>query len=823
MIRLAAWPLFLRSGISLFLGLAIIWGIATYELYRSRAAAQREIQQEASFQARVFAENALSTVKRINEIALDLRTHWKTGPANFSDIVRRRQAYTSDVVFQVSVIAADGYLVYSNLAPISERPYLGERDHFRTHREANGGDQLYISKPLKGKVSGKWSIQFSRPLLEGSRFAGIIVISVSPASFSDFSAQVLLESGDSYSMINADGDILARYPVDESPLAKPISGPRFQAVDSPLADRYARAMQNDGVERIFGYYHLPEYGLSFVVGHAENIALAPYFAHRSVVMALAGLFSAILCLLIGLQYRSRVVSEEMARQLRDSRAMLWSAIDAIGEAFVIYDQDDRLLYCNDECRKYYRTTADMLVPGNRFEDIIRAGAQRGQYPEAGGRVEAWVAERLEAHRVGNASLIQKTDEGRWLRIIERLTPDGLRVGFRVDITELYLAKEKAENANRAKSDFLSSMSHEIRTPMNGILGMTEVVLDTQISEEQRECLSIVKDSAHALLTIIDDILDFSKIEAGRMALESIPFVLGKMIDGLVAAQSPAAKAKQLEIEVSLADDVPVEICGDPVRLGQIINNLLGNAIKFTASGRIRIMVSQVEHLPDERLRLQVAVADTGIGIPPEQIGSIFDAFVQADSSVTRHFGGTGLGLAISRRLVACMGGALRVESVPGEGSTFTFDFLSDPPRATRAAEGESGLVQATTRALDILVVDDNAVNLRLMCAILKKAGHRTVVAGNGQEALEQLAARHVDVVFMDLKMPVLDGIETTRRIRAGEIHSGRHLPIVALTADAVAGDRERCLLAGMDDYLAKPLIRAELFRLLARLGSNIIV
>ncbi len=804
---------------------AVIWSGAAYDLQRSRDSELRSTEQITVFQAQAFAENARSTIKRINEIALDLRTHWLANPAGFAELIRQRQEHTADIAFQVAVIGADGYLDYSNLATTNERVYLGEREHFRVHREAAGSDQLFISKPLLGKVSGKWSIQFTRPILGSKGFAGVLVISVSPDAFAEFSQRKHFGGSQVSTMVRADGVIMARHPGNDEYVGKVLSDAPFLEQGAPLFGHYQRVSRVDDIERISGYYRIPEYGVSLVVGQTVASALAPYYAHRKSVLFAASLISALSLLLIALQFRARSAQQEMRRQVRESKEMLWSAVDSLDEAFVIYDTDDRLAYCNERYRRYHQTSADILVPGRSFEEIIRTCAERSQYPEANGRIDAWVAERMSAHRSGNADFIQQTHSGRWLRIIERATPQGYRIGFRIDITELYEAKAAAENANRAKSDFLANMSHEIRTPMNGILGMTEVLLDSPLSAEQREYLSIVKASGDTLLAIINDILDFSKIEAGRLELENIPFELAKTISAVVDNQRARIAAKGLGLDVHLADDLPAVVVGDPVRLGQVITNLLGNAIKFTEAGRIGVAVRRLEVLTGGGCRLEVAVSDSGIGIAPDKLDSIFAAFVQSDSSVTRQYGGTGLGLAISHRLVSRFGGTLRVASVLGQGSTFSFDCVVGAAPSADASHVAGGAAETTARlpqqrALDVLLVEDNKVNQRLTAAILGKAGHRVSVAGNGFEALDRLAAGRFDVALMDLHMPELDGAQTVQLIREREALAGTHLPIIALTANAMADDRERCLALGMDDYLPKPFKRNQLLEIVAHWGER---
>ncbi|MDP4033038.1 MAG: ATP-binding protein, partial [Pseudorhodobacter sp.] len=357
---------------------------------------------------------------------------------------------------------------------------------------------------------------------------------------------------------------------------------------------------------------------------------------------------------------------------------IWAAIEAIPDGFVLFDREDRLLTCNQQYRDIHPESADILRPGVTFEDILRHGLARGKYAEAVGREAEWMSERMAAHRAPSSIQEQKISNGRWLRVLEQSTPDGGRVGLRVDITDwkdqqaaLEAARLQAEAANRAKSAFLANMSHEIRTPMNGVVGMAELLCDTQLSEEQRLFAETIRSSGEALLVIINDILDYSKIEAERLTLHPEPFDLERTIHEVAMLLQPRARAKGIDLMIDYDMFLPTRFIGDPGRIRQVLTNLVGNAVKFTDQGHVLVRVVGPEGA-DGAQQVHITVEDTGIGIAQANLEHVFGEFNQVEDQQNRKFEGTGLGLAISRRLIERMEGAVWVDSELGKGSCFGF-------------------------------------------------------------------------------------------------------------------------------------------------------
>jgi two-component system, sensor histidine kinase and response regulator len=512
--------------------------------------------------------------------------------------------------------------------------------------------------------------------------------------------------------------------------------------------------------------------------------------------------------------------------LRESTELVMLLLEFAPEAIYGIDLEGDCTFCNPACLHLtgYEKPSELL--GRNMHEVIHyAKADGTLYP-----VEECVIYRAFVEGMGT----QGDDEVLWRKDGSSFAAEywsrplhrneqviGAVVTF-VDITArkqaeeiLRTAKATAEAASRAKSEFLANMSHEIRTPLNGVIGMTNLALGTDLTDEQREFLETAKLSSDALLSVINDVLDFSKIEAGKAYLEAQDFNLRDSLQNIMKAFTLRASEKQLTLSCDIDEQVPVMVCGDAYRLRQILINLLGNALKFTLAGGVALRV-RFNHVDDEDVALHFTVSDTGVGIAANACKMIFDPFTQGDSSTTRTFGGTGLGLAISARLVKMMSGEIWVESELGRGSQFHFTARLGVARVVEDAAIKPIATAApmNSSSLRILLAEDNAVNRLVVTRLLEKQSHHVVAATTGREALAALTRESYDVVLMDVQMPEMDGFETTRTIRTMEKQTGRHQQIIAWTAHAMIGDRERCLEAGMDAYLTKPIDPQELYQLL---------
>jgi signal transduction histidine kinase/CheY-like chemotaxis protein len=497
---------------------------------------------------------------------------------------------------------------------------------------------------------------------------------------------------------------------------------------------------------------------------------------------------------------------------------LRAAVEAIPDGFVIFDNQDRLIMCNQRYRDLYALSQELIRPGTRFEALLRSSLANGLHADALGREEAWITERLAEYRAASGAVEQRFTDGRWIRAQDHVTPDGGRVGLRSDITPervtqetLLAARAAAEAANRAKSAFLANMSHEIRTPMNGVVGMAELLCGTDLTEEQRLFAETIRSSGEALLTIINDILDYSKIEAGHLALRPEPFDLERLIHETAILLQPQARAKGIELLTDYDMFLPTRLVGDPGRLRQVLTNLMGNAVKFTQTGHVLVRVVGIQPF-DGTARLHITVEDTGIGIAPDHLERIFDEFTQVDDAADRRYEGTGLGLAITRRLITRMEGEIWVESEPGSGSCFGFTL-------TLPVAEEALPPRVPTSLRSLLLCAGNPTNRTIIERQLAPFGIDLTTCRSGDEALDRALSGADAAILVDHGADSLDGLALCRTLS----QKGAALPRVVMVTPDQVPEAEAARQAGIvQEILVKPVLRADLYRALTRqTGSTI--
>ncbi|MCE9672116.1 ATP-binding protein [Myxococcus stipitatus] len=532
-------------------------------------------------------------------------------------------------------------------------------------------------------------------------------------------------------------------------------------------------------------------------------------AERTALQALAGL----------------LVTTARERDLEGATEVLRARVDAISHALpcgLVFVEQNRLETWVNRPGALLLGLSEGQVPAHLLAPAMAALRARATNRE---QIDAWMALLFDVnppelrdmlwrfdspHRVLSVSCVparRGAARGRLWAFLDVTEAQEALAAMAEKNTALAAARAEADAANAAKSSFLANMSHEIRTPMNGVLGMAQLLRETGLTEEQRECVEVIHTSGDALLRLINDLLDFSKIEAGAFELDSQPFSLRRLLKECLALLSPQAAARGLYLQHQVDADARDALLGDKMRLRQVLVNLVGNALKFTHDGGVTVHVSRGAPPADARAAepLRIRIRDTGIGIPAERMDRLFRSFSQVDASTSRHYGGTGLGLAISLRLAQLMGGTIHVESTPGQGSTFTLEvLLAEGPPIQGHAPPELDVTLGSRHPLRVLLVEDNPINQKVGLRLFRKLGYEARVVGNGLEALNTLEREPHDVVFMDVHMPHMDGLEATRHVREAPERYGRPR-IVAMTASAIREDQERCRQAGMDDFVTKPV------------------
>lgn len=838
-----------------------VGGLYFWQVSEAETQLRREATQQAELRAKQLtasvAEQTAILLRYIDFAAQELAENYVESAANFPGKAQQiTQRFPNKALMQISVADAQGELLYSSLG-FSTPVNLSDREHFKAHLNTDQ-NQLFISKPLLGRVSKQWSIQFSRPIRKNGQFAGVIVLSISPNHFYKTLAALTLASDDVLVLIHQNGAYLARSSDHKTALGKQIPSERpFLQPNANTTGSLRVAAQFDGVMRLYQWQRIADFPVIVTLGIAENTMLQPINREiqtsrqrTRIGLGILTLFGISLVFLLLRLDRQQHQAKQSEQEIHAAHQLLTEAVNSIASGFTIFDQSDRLLVCNEAYLSFYETSRDLLVPGARFADVIRAGALRGQYKEAIGNIEAWVSDRVTSHQSAHGAHIeQQLDDGRWLLIIEYRTPSGYIVGNRIDITArkqsevelethrnhletlveerthaLSIAKEAAEVANQAKSSFLANMSHELRTPMNAVIGLTHILQRSSKDPEQLDKLGKIQHSANHLLQLLNDVLDLSKIDAQQMKLEATPFSIAQVSAKLDSLVGTKAQHKGLQFMTQIDPALQHgEFIGDALRLQQILLNIVDNAVKFTETGSITLKIAATEDTP-EATQLAFSVTDTGIGMDSSALKRIFSPFEQADSSTTRKYGGSGLGLNICQHLVRMMGGQIEVSSAPGAGSTFHFSIKLPkalaaqdnilPTLVASGAEAEKRL-RRDHASKRILLAEDNWINQEVAQELLKEIiGFKLDIAPDGRQALRMAGTQSYDLILMDMEMPEMDGISATQAIRL--LPGYAEVPIVALTANAFTEDRALCMAAGMNDFIAKPVDPNRLYITLLR-------
>ena len=814
---------------------AIIWSATCVLLLALAVTAAWLVQaerREAMARAdQIVARTAAAAAAELNRalLALDLQLTsladmvapaWRADGTLDADIAHAALAAFKDrqLLFNdAALIGADGRTLVASL-PSSDRNGMRLPDGFAARVFAAGVPQLTISDPAISPATTEPSVYLARLVSLPDGRQALAVVEVPMAALAAIISQAGSGSELAIALERDDGQLLASVP-SRAGLREPlvVPAPSEEALGGAPVIAPSRLT---GVPAVVSVLPTLYRSLRLSVSLPLVDALRAWHQNRNIIVAAS-------LALIALTLAGGVLSQWQFNRLADAREALArsvqtldQALEAMPDAFLLCDRDDRVVRWNERYVEMLPWLRGVVRVGIKFEDMKPAVTETKLLDVPDEERRAWLEQRLEMHRRGNGEMERDLGNGTIVRVVDRRTRDGGVVSLIHDVTaaerRLAQAKAVAEAANQAKSQFLATMSHEIRTPLNAVLGLNELMLHSQLDSQQRRHAELIGSSGRLLLALINDILDVSRIEAGQLRLAPAPFSVRTAAEGVVALMRERALAKglALTLEVLPAEDAP--ILGDAIRVQQILFNLVGNAIKFTDHGEVRVVVAVV---PGERpaVTLKLDVSDSGIGIPASALPTLFDRFTQADSTTMRRYGGSGLGLAITREIVEMMGGSIQTTSTPGAGSRFT---VSIPSRFVERLEvveaaAEAGQAAPPRPSLRILVAEDNDVNQILIDALLRRMGHAVHLVGNGRQAVEAVRHGEYDLVLMDLQMPGMDGIEATHAIRALE-GPRSSLPIIAMTANAFEDTRQACLAAGMDDYVAKPIDVAQLAAAIGR-------
>ena len=830
------------------ISIALLWGGVTHFLAAEREDAIADAVHSTENLARAFEEQTIRTIGSIDQSLLFAREIYQRNPADFDiGTWAERTGALTDHTFQISLVSRNGRFRGSNLLPDGTGIDLSDREHIRVHADHPNDDRLFISRPVFGRASNKWSVQVTRKLMaaDGS-FDGVIVISLDPLYLSQFYGSGDLGKLGILALIGTDGVVRASDHGDHATLPRPGETPSADdfKVGSTIADShlleafaqapagiYRRTGAPDGIDRLLAYRKVRGLPLVVVVGLAEAEVLAARNANRLVFLFVAGLLSALLLAITVLVMVRQIRLRRAREQLRASEAgyfqkshLLGTTLEHISQGIIMISADSRVQVCNQRAIEALSLPPDLMAREPLFDEVLEWQWQQGEFGKDGEAVDTTLLDFVSRGQLSNQpQIFERTGpKGRVLEVCSTPLPEGGVVRTYSDITArketeavLLAARDVAHDAARIKGEFLATMSHEIRSPMASLIGVLGILSETKLDDEQRRMARMVQSSAHSLLGVLNDILDFSKIDVGALAIVKEAVSVGELVRDVVQLYAAEAAHKFIRFTVQFGDGVDRHAELDPLRVRQILNNMLSNALKFTSAGQIRVDVflDITGPLP----LLQFAVQDTGIGMTAETQALLFNPFVQADSSTSRDYGGTGLGLSICKRLAELLDGSMAVRSGPGEGSTFTLSLPWIParePEETRpAAPAWASSLAGRGR---VLVADDDVTNRWLTQRQLQMMGLDVDVAEDGEAALARLCGGGYDMLLTDCHMPHMDGVGLTQAVRALADPTLANIPIIGLTADVTALQQVRCFEAGMNELVHKPMDRPRLASMMGR-------